>query len=325
MRSAYLAWITVCVVWGTTYLGIRVALETIPPFLLGGIRYVIAGVLLAAILVARGDRLPGRAHWPGLLLLGVLMICLGNGGVIWAEQWVPSGIAAVIIASSPFWMAGIDAALPDGERITMPIVAGLLIGFAGIVVLVWPELSAGGALGKQFLGGLIALQIAEIGWSLGTVYSKRQGRHEPEAAGAAQRSSLGGSALQMLFGGLVMLAIGTGRGEWSALWFTQRSAVALAYLTLFGSIVGYSAYMHAVKHLPVSTVALYAYVNPIIAVGLGALLLGEPLGPRVILGATLVLLGVATVKGVTAVPSPLQRFRLLVYRLRDARGTGPLQ
>jgi drug/metabolite transporter (DMT)-like permease len=176
-------------------------------------------------------------------------------------------------------------------------VCGLLIGFAGILTLVWPELTVGGDVGSQFAGGVIALQIACIGWSLGSAYSKHAARRESAAGpAAANKSSLGGSALQMFFGGAMMLAIGTMRGEWSALWFTPRSAAALAYLTVFGSIVGYSAYMHALKHLPVSTVSLYAYVNPVIAVVLGALILGEPLGPRVAFGAMLVLSGVAIVR-----------------------------
>src|SRR5688572_11160725 len=129
-RAAYLAWITVCLVWGTTYLAIRIALEGIPPALVGGIRYTVAGVTLAALLVARGERLPARMHWSGLALLGFLMIVMGNGGVIWAEQWVPSGIAAVIVASSPFWANSIESLLPDGARLTRRTLAGLCIGFS---------------------------------------------------------------------------------------------------------------------------------------------------------------------------------------------------
>lgn len=287
MRSAYLAWITVCLLWGTTYLGIRVALETIPPSLVGGIRYVIAGAVLALALRLRGERLPSRAAWPGIALLGFLMIVLGNGAVIWAEQWVPSGIAAVVVASSPFWMSGIESLFPDGERLSARLLLGLTIGFAGIVTLVWPDIMAGGASGRQFMLGMVALQIACIGWSLGSAYGKRQSRAE---------NALGTSALQMLFGGAMMMAVGTVRNDWADLTFTTRSAGALMYLTVFGSIVGYSAYVYALKHLPVSTVSLYAYVNPVIAITLGSLLLGEPFGPRVMVGSALVLLGIAVVR-----------------------------
>ena len=294
LRTAYIAWVIVCLVWGTTYLAIRVALETIPPALVGGIRYVIAGAVLTAILLVRGERLPARGHWPGLVLLGFLMICLGNGGVIWAEQWVPSGIAAVVIASSPFWMSAVEAVAPDGEPFTRRVLVGLLIGFAGILALVWPDLTAGGELGKQFAIGLVALQVACIGWSLGSAYSKRHARNE---------NALGAAALQMLFGGLMMLAIASGRGEWRDLSFTARSLTAEIYLIVVGSLVGYTAFVYALKYLPVSTVSLYAYVNPVIAVVLGSLLLGEPFGPRVVIASAMVLVGIAVVRGLAGHPS----------------------
>ena len=287
MRSAYAAWVVVCLIWGTTYLGIRVALESIPPALVGGIRYTIAGVVLAAILASRGERLPAVATWRGLALLGVLMIGLGNGGVIWAEQWVPSGIAAVVIASGPFWMAAVEALAPQGERISMPTLTGLLIGFAGILALVWPELTADGEVGKQFALGLVALQIACLGWALGSSYGKRHARGE---------NALAAAALQMFFGGVFMLAIATVRGEWQQLSFTPRSVAAEAYLTIFGSLVAYAAYVYALKYLPVSTVSLYAFVNPVIAVALGALLLDEPFGPRVVIASAMVLAGIAIVR-----------------------------
>jgi drug/metabolite transporter (DMT)-like permease len=298
LKSAYLAWVVVCLVWGTTYLAIRVALETIPPALVGGIRYVIAGGVLIAILAARGNPLPARAHWPGLLLLGFLMICLGNGGVIWAEQWVPSGIAAVVIASSPFWMSAVEALSPNGEPFTRRVFVGLLIGFAGILALVWPDLTAGGELGRQFAIGFIALQVAELGWALGSAYSKRHAREE---------NALAAAALQMLFGGLMMLAIASGRGEWRQLSFTARSLAAEIYLIVFGSLVGYTAFVYALKYLPVSTVSMYAFVNPVIAVLLGSLVLGEPFGPRVVVGAAMVLVGIAVVRGLAGqLPSAIR-------------------
>jgi drug/metabolite transporter (DMT)-like permease len=286
-RNAYLAWLVVCLVWGTTYLAILIALETIPPALVGGIRYAIAGGVLALVLMMRGEPLPGRAQWRGHALVGFLTICMGNGGVIWAEQWVPSGIAAVVIASSPFWMTGIDALFPGGGRFTSRIVAGLLIGFSGILLLVWPDLTAGSGSGRQFAVGLVALQLACIGWAIGTAYGKRR-PHDENALGAA--------AMQMLFGGLIMLVIATVRGEWTDLSFSPRTFVAEAYLTFVGSLAAYSAYLYALKHLPVSTVALYAYVNPVIAVLLGWAIASEALGPRVAIAAGLVLIGVAVAR-----------------------------
>jgi drug/metabolite transporter (DMT)-like permease len=285
--SAYLAWVAVCVLWGTTYLAIRIALETIPPALLGGLRYTAAGLLLALILAFRGERLPAASQWPGLALVGLLTIFIGNGGVIWAEQWVPSGIAAVTVATVPFWMIGVEALTPAGDRPTMRLVAGLLVGFGGILLLVWPDITAGGAAGHQFLIGIVALQVACIGWALGSALSRRRAREENVLAAAV---------MQMTFGGIFMLIAGTLRGEWSRLAFTQRTLAAEVYLTLAGSIVGYSAYTYALKYLPTATVSLYAYVNPVIAMVLGAVLLGEPFGARVVAASVMVLAGSALVQ-----------------------------
>lgn len=290
----YLAWLTVCLVWGTTYLGIAVALESIPPLLVGAFRWTIAGVILALVLRARGEALPSRDAWAGSALAGLLMIGLGNGAVVFAELWVPSGIAAVLIASSPFWLMGIEAMLRDGERLTRQGLVGLLIGFSGIVLLVWPDLTVGGETGRQFLLGVLLLQVACLGWTGGTSYAKRFAR-----AGNA----LGGSALQMIFAGIAMLALATMRGEWAVLSFTPRSLAAEIYLTLVGSLLAYSAYLYAIKHLPLSTVSLYSYINPVIAVILGTLLLDEPFGMRIVIASAMVLAGVAVVKWKGARPA----------------------
>jgi drug/metabolite transporter (DMT)-like permease len=291
-RRAYLAWIAVCVLWGTTYLGIRIALETIPPALVGGLRFTAAGILLVALLASRGEPLIRASQWGGLALTGILTICVGNGGVIWAEQWVPSGIAAVTVATIPFWMIGIETFARDGEPLTIRLVLGLVVGFVGILLLVWQDVAAGGAAGHHFLAGVVALQIACVGWALGSSVSRRHARGE---------NVMSASAMQMLFGGLVMLLIASIRGEWTHLTWTTRTVVAEIYLTVFGSIVGYSAYIYALRHLPTSTVALYAYANPMIAIVLGALLAGEPFGPRVVFASAMVLIGSALVQynGVT--------------------------
>ena len=286
-RSAYTAWLAVCLLWGVTYLAIRIALETIPPALIGAIRYIVAGLLLAVILRARGERLPASAHWPRLALMGILMIGLGNGGVIWAEQWVPSGFAAVMVAASPFWMTGLETMLPGGERLSRRSLVGLLIGFSGIVLLVWPDLSAPGGVSHQFGLGLGALQVACIGWGLGSSYSRRLAREE---------NAFGAATLQMIFGGLFMLAAATIHGEWTQMTLTWRSAAAELYLIVFGSLVGYTAYVYALKYLPVSTVSLYAFVNPVIAVVLGTLMLGEPFGLRAVVASAAVFVGVAVVR-----------------------------
>jgi drug/metabolite transporter (DMT)-like permease len=286
-RTAYLAWVAVCVLWGTTYLGIRIALETIPPALVGGLRFTAAGILLIGLLASRGEPVIAPAQWRGLALIGLLTICVGNGGVIWAEQWVPSGIAAVTVATIPFWMIGMDAFTRDGDPLSTRLVVGLLVGFGGILLLVWPDITTGTAEGHQFLLGILALQIACVGWAIGSAISRRHARAE---------NVLSASAMQMLFGGLFMLAAATVRGEWSHLAFNTRTLAAEIYLTLAGSIVGYSAYTYALRHLPTATVSLYAYANPVIAMVLGAVIAGEPFGPRVILASVMVLTGSALVQ-----------------------------
>ena len=291
-RLAYFAWIAVCLIWGTTYLGIRICLESIPPALMGGLRWTLAGSLLAAYVLARGETLPPMSRWGGIALMGFLLLGLGNGGVVFAEQWVPSGLAAVMVATSPFWMAGVEATLRDGEKLSGKTIAGLLIGFSGILVLVWPDLTMDRA-DRRFLAGVIALQIASFGWALGSAYSRRHARND---------HILGTTALQMLAGGLMMLAAGTLRGEWGSLFFTQRTTISLLYLSTLGAIGGFVAYTYALRHLSVSFVSLYAYINPVIAVALGVALLGEPFDRRMATAAALVLAGVAIVRWKTAVP-----------------------
>lgn len=289
---AYLAWVTICLVWGTTYLAIRVCLETLPPGLAGGLRWLIAGSLLALGHLVRGRPLPRPSAWPGLLLIGILFIVFGNGLVVVAEQWVPSGLTAVLLATTPFWMVGIELFMPRGDRPDGRTWAGLLVGFAGIVLLVWPDLTSRGATGAGFLLGVLALQLACITWSLGSAYERAH--HQEDAA-------LGGAALQMIFGGMILTAIGSLAGEWPRVAFSARSAAAFSYLVIVGSIVAYSAYLYVLKHLPVSTISLYSYVNPIIAVVLGWLLLGEPFGLRTGAAVVVVLVGVALVRSQPAV------------------------
>ncbi|MGH9330864.1 MAG: EamA family transporter [Vicinamibacterales bacterium] len=282
-RKAYGAWTAVCLIWGTTYLGIRICLETMPPLLMGGLRWTLAGVLLAALLVARGVRLPPRSTWGTLAILGFLLLVLGNGGVVWAEQWVPSGLTAVVVASLPFWMVGVERAT-GGERLTARSLVGLSIGFAGIVLLVWPELTAGT---RGFSAGVIALQLACVGWALGSSYSRR---HTEKA------DVLATAAGEMIAGGLMMLAAGTALGEWRTLHFTPRTAAAFLYLATIGAIGGFAAYTYALKHLPMAFVSLYAYINPIIAVVLGVVILDEPVTARMMSAAAIVLAGVALVQ-----------------------------
>jgi drug/metabolite transporter (DMT)-like permease len=274
----------VCVVWGTTYLAIRIALDTIPPFLMASFRWLSAGALLMALLVVMGKPVPPVRAWPALALMGVLLMGVGNGGVVWAEQVIPSGLTAVLVAAIPFWMVGIER-LMGGDRLTSRQVIGLLVGFAGILLLVWPELTV--STGTSVLLGAGATQLACLGWAVGSSLSRRR---------AADEDVLAAAAGQMLFAGIVLMVIGAAAGEWSALSFSPRTFGALAYLVVVGSIVGYTAYAYALKHLPVATVSLYAYANPVIAVALGSLLLAEPFDSRILIAAAIILAGSAMVK-----------------------------
>jgi drug/metabolite transporter (DMT)-like permease len=287
LRRAYAAWIAVCVIWGTTYLGIRVALDAVPPALMGGIRWTVAGLLLVMYVRLRGERLPLPSAWGGLAVQGLLMLGFGNGLVAWAEQHVPSGLTAVILSTSPFFMAGVEAFLQGGERLSRRKLVGLMVGFVGILVLVWPDLAVGGAAGLRFAAGIVALQVACLGWALGSSLSKRR---------AQRQGVLGSTAVQMVFGGLQMTIVSVLIGEWSRVGAAPRGWLALAYLTFVGSIGGFVSYIYALKHLPVSTVSLYAYVNPVIAVVLGAVLLREPFGLRTVVAIVCVFAGVGMVR-----------------------------
>lgn len=279
---AYIAFVTVCIVWGTTYFAITVALETVPVLLVAGLRWMFAGVILSIVMLATGRGLPGPRLWGPLALLGFLMNIVGNGFVVYAQQFVASGLTAVLIATTPFWSALVERLLPNGERFSKRSLAGLALGFSGIVVLVWPEMTNGGASGRAFVVGVIAIQLACVGWVVGTSYARRH-----ELGDNPFRST----ALQMVFSGIMLLTAATAHGDWSQLTFTPRTLAAMLYLSVAGSLVAYSAYIYAIQHLPLQLVSLYAYINPMIAVALGTLLLSEPLSTRTLFAAALVFAG----------------------------------
>jgi drug/metabolite transporter (DMT)-like permease len=281
---AYAAWVVLCLVWGTTYLAIRVAIESIPPLLMAGVRWVVAGSLLIAFFRIRGDSLPERREWLSLAARGALFIGVGNGAVVWSEQTLPSGLAAVLVAVNPFWMVGIDALVGDGKSPALRQLVGLLVGFSGIVLLVSPNtrMVAGGG----FWSGFVATQLACAAWSLGSTYARRR----------SQQDTLPDVAFEMLFGGVLLLAGGAMLGERLGGVITSRSAGALVYLIVFGSLVAYSCYRYALRHLRVATLSLYVYANTVIAVLLGTVVLGEPFNLWMGTGAAVVLVGIGLVK-----------------------------
>jgi len=287
--KAYAAWGAVCLFWGTTYLAIRIGVQRVPPALFAGVRFIIAGVLFLAYLRWRGYPMPKRQEWLHMAIVGISLLVMANGLVVWAEQWVPSGLTAVIIATLPFWSAGLESVLPSGERLTLRKVLGILIGFAGVIILFAPEM--GESFDKAYWNGVIVLVFVPFFWSAGSIYSK----HHP-----IQCPPLVAAGTQTLIAGLVLTAIGTAFGEWSEFTLDGKGMAAIAYLIVFGSIVGYSSFIYALSKLPITTVSMYAYINPVIAVLLGWLILDERLDWSVATATTVVLLGVALVKSAKA-------------------------
>ena len=284
---ALAAFATVCIVWGTTYLAIRIAIETVPPFLMVAVRFLISGTLMLGVALWRGEKIPrDRSTLANLVLVGFLMLGLGNLAVVWAEQWVPSGLAALFVATAPFWAAIIERFRHGGERPDLRSSLGMLIGFIGVAMLVTPG-GAGGVWTLSFVIGALAIQVGSLAWQLGTVRSKYNLKHV---------SLFASSSLQMLFGGAISGIFGLALGEASRFSLNPRTFAALAYLTIFGSIIAYSAYIYAAAHLPTTKLSLYAYINPVVAVVLGWWILDEELTWISITAMVIILGGVALVQ-----------------------------
>jgi drug/metabolite transporter (DMT)-like permease len=284
--GAYVAFATICVVWGTTYLGIAIALESLPPLLLTGSRFVVAGLIMLGIARMRGEKIPvDRRTLLNLALIGFLMVGVGNLAVVWAEQYVPSGIAALLVATAPFWMAVIELFRRSGERLSLQSGIGMAVGFVGVALLVTPGVSGKWSVG--FLLGALAIQVGGMCWQLGSAHGKYNLKHVPLMAS---------SGLQMFFGGAIVTIAGLAIGEGPRFLFTPRSFWALTYLTIFGSLIAYSAYVYALAHLRTIVTSLYAYVNPVVAVFLGWLVLSERLTTLSVVAMVVILAGVALVQ-----------------------------
>lgn len=280
------AYLVLCVVWGSTYLAIRIGVEELPPALFAGVRFLIAGVTLLGVALLLGRRLPARrADWRTNALVGLLLLLGGNGLVVWAEQFTPSGVAAIFVVTVTLWLALFDALIPGSRtRPTWRQLVGLLIGFAGTLLLVGDDWAA---LRSADWRGPLALTCASAFWALGSVYSSR---HPSESSPEIN------SALQMLAGGVALTVVGTSLGEWSRVTVTQRGVGAVLYLVVFGSLVGYSSYVYVLRHMAPTVVGTYSYVNTVVAVLLGWLILAEPLTARTVLAMAVVLASVAWVR-----------------------------
>jgi drug/metabolite transporter (DMT)-like permease len=277
----WLALFALYIVWGSTYLAIRFAIETIPPFFHAGIRFMVSGVILIFWQRAAGHSLPTRQQWGSVAIIGALLLLGGNGLVSWAEQFIPSGIAALIIASSPMFLVIGEAVRPNGVKPNWQGIVGLLIGFAGIFVLIGPAEISGNAT-KLNPAGVIALLFACLFWATGSMYSKSVD---------LPKSSLMNTGAQMLMGSLGLFAVSLITGElngWDIAAVSSRSLLGLAYLTFVGSLIGFASYGWLLQNAPISLVSTYAYVNPIVAVFLGTWLASEPLEPRTWLAAGII-------------------------------------
>ncbi|MGK2858655.1 MAG: EamA family transporter [Thermoanaerobaculia bacterium] len=284
---AYVAFGIVCFVWGTTYLAIAIAIETLPSILFPGLRFTIAGIVLLTVRLLQGASLPKRrSDWLNLIWIGVLMVGTGNVCVVWAEHHVTSGFAALLVGGAPFAMALLERAR-GGERFTRRKLIGLLIGFSGLLLLVAPELT-GGSFNLMFLLGVLAIQVGTVGWNWGSIVSKYHVSKDIDPITSA--------SLQMLFGGLVVSAVGLLNGEAALMHFNARTLAAFVYLVVFGSILAYGAYVYALSKLPTSTTSLYAYINPVVALFLGWLVLDEPIGWNGVAGMVVIFTGVAFVQ-----------------------------
>jgi drug/metabolite transporter (DMT)-like permease len=283
---ALVAWIIVCVVWGSTYLAIRVGVTHLPPFLFAGSRFIIAGLILGAIALLQGARPPRDPRTlAGIAILGAFFLLGGNGGVVWAEQFVPSGLASVYVVTVTIWSALFDALIPGGStRLNARIILGLAIGFIGGMLLV-------GATPAELLAadwrGPIALTLASASWALGSVYAKRRPVHLPLAMS---------TALQMLAGGALLTVVGLATKETVPATIPGEAVAAYWYLIIFGSIIAFTAFGYALKHASATVVGTYAYVNPVVAVLLGWAILHESITGRTLVAMAMMLGSVALVQ-----------------------------
>jgi len=286
-----LAFATVYVVWGSTYLAIRFGVETIPPFILAGSRFLIAGAVLFAWSLANGAGLPSRRHWREAFVIGAPMLLGGNGLVTWAEQTVPSGVAALIVASVPLFVV-----ILQGKRPSVATLSGILLGFAGIAILVGPGALDDGERVDPW--GALALVLASASWAAGSLYTRRADR---------PRSGLQAAGMQMLGGGVLLAFASLASGRAAAFepgTVSARSALSLAYLVVFGSIAGFTAYTWLLRNTSPDRAATYAYVNPVVAVLLGWALAGEPLTWRVAAAGAVIVAAVALIVRASTPPPP---------------------
>lgn len=286
-RNAIVAFALVYFFWGSTYLAIAIGVEHIGAALMGALRFSVAGVLLLAWCALTGRRITiSRSEAFRLAVIGILLLSIGNVVLAWAEKTVPTGLAALIVSITPLWFLLIESVILRGDHLSRRGIVGLLLGIAGIVVLLWPRLHATTALGRKELIASVGLIGGSLSWAIGSVLSKRW---------SASTDAFVGAGWEMTFAGVVNLLMAIAVGDFSTVVWTQRGLLAIAYLIVFGSWVGYSAYIWLLHNVPMPKVATYAYVNPVVAVFLGWLVLHEKVDAYILAGSAVIVAGVALV------------------------------
>lgn len=282
----FAAFAAVYVIWGSTYLGIKYAIETLPPFLMAGGRFIIAGAALYLwARLVRKDTAPQREHWRTASVVGALLLLGGNGMVVWAEHSIPSSLAALLVASEPLWVVLLNWARPGGVRPNYKVALGLAIGFAGVWLLVGGGGVGGGSEGGQVFGAVLVLAAA-FSWAAGSIYSLNA---------AAPKSQLLASGMQMLAGGALLIVAGTLSGEWTRFDLNDaslRSIAAFLYLVVFGSIIAFTAYSWLLHNVSPARASTYAYVNPVVAVLLGWAIASEQISLRTLVAAGVIVASV---------------------------------
>jgi drug/metabolite transporter (DMT)-like permease len=301
-RGRLLPWISLLVVWtvwGSTYLAIRIVVREMPPFAAAGLRFLAAGIVMAvvAFVLNRRDGWPTKRQWIDYSVIGVLLLGVGNALVMWSEKAIPSGIAALIVATVPVWIVLLDGLRPGGQPWTARVWAGTIVGLAGVALVARPE----GGLAAGHWKGILAIQVAALAWTIGSLYTKSLSERLPVLTAAA---------VEMLAGGVFLVLESRLVGEDLGRIATASNTAwgALAYLAVFGSLVGFTAFAYCLDELPARTVGTYAYVNPVVAVALGALILDEPLSAALLIGGLLILVSVL-VSTMSVSPRPVARPR----------------
>jgi drug/metabolite transporter (DMT)-like permease len=284
--SILLGFAAIYLIWGSTYLGIRVAIETMPPVLMAGMRFAVAGVLLFGFLIARGSPWPTATQWKYQIVAGLFLLLGGNAVVSWAELRTPSGITCLILGASPVFLVLLDWVRPGGKRPTTVLATGVIVGLVGVALLVGPGAIPVGA--RPPLIDVLAIILSSLSWWIGSLYLKHT---------KGGTSLIMSSAMQMLSSSVSMLLVGWILGEGKDFHFSQvspRSWMAFAYLVVAGSLVAFSVYVWLLEHSTPAKVSTYAYVNPVVALALGWAILGEPMNLRMAL-ATVVIIGAVAI------------------------------